>query len=156
MFGTLRRFTKAIPIPVGAVLFLAAIAKATEPQETIDSISLVAGDAVARALTVWLVCIEVILGSALMARVMPRLTLGIAAALFTAFCGWIAYLWWVDAPVSCGCGLRFPWARAVSGDWPVAMARAAGLLLCSVFGLLSYGFPGPPDKEAGKPLGDRS
>lgn len=130
------RIVVVATVVVGAILYLAAIAKTISPSDTQNSLAWVFSDSIAYALTIALILGEIILASVLLAGLAPRLALGAATLLSTAFLAWILYLHWIDAPVDCGCGVRLPFLSSGGGEdnRAVAFARAGMLLVVSGVG----------------------
>jgi len=133
----LRSLPAAASVLVGVVLMAAALLKSADPRDTLAALAFAFGEGAARPLLYALVAAEIVLASALIAVIKPRLTLALATALFASFLGWIGYLELTDAPVGCGCGL--PNNHWLLGDGRGAAAiRAGGLLLLSACGLTSF------------------
>ena len=123
-------------VAVGAILYLAAIAKTISPSDTENSLAWVFSDSMAHILTILLILGEIVLASVLLAGLAPRFALGAATLLSTAFLAWILYLHWTNAPVDCGCGVRLPFLSSGGSEdnRAVAFVRAGVLLAVSGVG----------------------
>jgi hypothetical protein len=118
--------SKSFPIVaalVGALLYLAAIDKSLSPRDTLVPLDYVFGPTAAPWVFRALLMVEIVIGSVLLAQCAPRVGLGTAALLFTAFTGWIVYLILTDAPVGCGCG----GVRFTAFDKFLPLARSSAL-----------------------------
>jgi len=124
---------------VGAVFYLAAIAKTISPADTENAIGWVFGNSMSHGLTISLIFVEIIMASALLAGFAPRITLGCATLLSVLFFIWILYLYWTKAPVDCGCGVRLPYLSSGGSQSHRGMAftRTTGLIVISGIGLRS-------------------
>lgn len=121
-------------VGVGLTLMVAALLKAADPRDTLAILEFAFGSAAARPLLYALLAVEIVLGSALIAVLRPRVTLALASGLFPVFLGWIGYLELVNAPLTCGCGLESK--HWLLGDGRRAAAlRAGGLFVVSFVGL---------------------
>jgi len=131
----LRSLPAAASVLVGVALMAAALMKSADPRDTVASLSFAFGDGAARPLLYALVATEILLASALIAVIKPRLTLALATALFASFLGWIGYLELTDAPVGCGCGF-YSELWLLGSDRSAATARAGILLTICLIGML--------------------
>ena len=95
----LKAIAPVASVGVGLVLMAAALLKAADPRDTLTVLEFVFGASAAGPLLYSLVITEIVLASALIAVLRPRVTLGLATGLFAAFLGWIGYLELIDAPV---------------------------------------------------------
>lgn len=138
MRGTIRKISATLSIAIGAVLFLAALAKATQPADTLQSLQWALGQNLGVYGLVLLIIVELGVGALLMTLAMPKWAFAAAVALFLSFVIWIGTLELVDAPVGCGCGVRFSWSKPLLGvgDREAALFRASGLMLACCFGLV--------------------
>ncbi len=127
-----------VPLLAGTVLFLAGIAKAVQPSDTLTSLAWVFGEEAAPASLVLLISVEIVLGSLLVASLLPKWSLGASVSLFSSFLAWIGVLEWMDAPVGRGCGVRLPLTTAMTSqdNRPEAFARAGGMFVLCVFGFV--------------------
>ncbi|GMV70800.1 MAG: hypothetical protein DYG93_12085 [Leptolyngbya sp. PLA2] len=127
-----------VPLLAGTVLFLAGIAKAVQPSDTLTSLAWVFGEEAAPASLVLLISVEIVLGSLLVASLLPKWSLGASVLLFSSFLAWIGVLEWMNAPVGCGCGVRLPMASALTSadSRSEALVRAGGMFVLCVLGFV--------------------
>jgi len=122
---------------LGAVFLLAAFAKVTRPQEPLDAmrfltgvVPVIAPDNAVRVLIMG----EIIIGSFLIFKVWPKMTLTIAAVALGLFTLWILSLIATGSAVSCGCGLDATWLKPGQARW-VALAKNVVLLSIAGFAM---------------------
>lgn len=88
----LRKLSLLISVGVGAVLFLAGLAKAAQPADTLRSLEWAFGPDLAVYGLAILVLAEVAVGSVLLPTACPKWAFAAATALFLIFVVWIAIL----------------------------------------------------------------
>lgn len=115
---------------VGAVLFAAAVVKAAEPSELMESAQylLPIGAGAAWAFLIGVIVFEVLLGSAMLAGLWVRQTLLIACALSIGFLTWGGVLQIMDAPIGCGCGTTKLLGLASTNRW-ASIGVSGGMFL---------------------------
>lgn len=89
---------------MGTTLLLAAVFKSSQPAETLSVMMHLLGRPFTWPATTFLVLIEVVLGSVLVAGVARRLAGVVACALLLSLAGWIVWLRATGLPLGCGCG----------------------------------------------------
>jgi uncharacterized membrane protein YphA (DoxX/SURF4 family) len=144
--GKLNLIATGIGFGLGALLIVAAIAKATEPLDTARSIGFFFGVRVGFWFAGALILTESVLGSALLLGLFPRFTPVATAGLFLLFLAWAFLLWYSKAPVGCGCGLKFIPFLERSDPFAVGLRAGVGLLLSAV--LVVLGWHCPPQKRS--------
>lgn len=124
---------------LGCVFIASALLKAVDPKETVEALehalSLVQADLPGAGLLFYsLISIELLLGSALLARIASVHALFISGILLVGFTGWIVYLMASDAKVGCGCGLALR-AETEAESLKIALARNMTLLDVAALGI---------------------
>lgn len=117
---------------VGAVLFAAAVVKAAEPSEMMESAQylLPIGAGAAWAFLIGVIVFEVLLGSAMLAGLWVRQTLLIACAISIGFLAWGGVLQIMDAPIGCGCGTTKLLGLASTNRW-ASMGVSGGMFVAT-------------------------
>lgn len=137
------RLTGAVSIAstalLGCVFLASALLKAVDPKETVaaleHALSLAQADRPGAGLLFYsLISIELLLGSALLARIASVHALFISGILLVGFTGWIVYLMASDAKVGCGCGLALR-TETEAESLKIALARNVTLLGVAALGI---------------------
>ena len=130
----LRMAARAGRVVVGAVFAIAALQKASQPEEALRALSYGLGlfphtPNIASGLLVLLVAIELLIAAALLFDIWSQSATVFALILLVLFTGWILFLLLTDAGISCGCGTGRRWASAESAGW-FSVGRNAVLSAC--------------------------
>lgn len=135
--GVALLLVRGVQTVVGGVFFAAAIVKAAEPGELMESARflLPIGEGAARAFLIAVVLFEVLLGSAMLAGLWVRRTLLISCVLSVVFLAWGAALEIMDAPVGCGCGTTKLLGLASTNRW-ASMGVSGGMFVVTGVSLL--------------------
>lgn len=130
----------AVQTLVGGVFFAAAIVKAAEPAELMESARylLPIGSGAAWSFLIAVVLFEVLLGSAMLAGLWVRRTLLISCVLSVVFLAWGAALEILDAPVGCGCGTTKLLGLASTNRW-ASIGVSGGMFVASGLSARLYG-----------------